>query len=151
MKSLGELQLTMPLYDGGSNQARRDEQDWRRRGLTNERENTIRQHRNVSETTRRNIERARDSIQSNEEKISALNDRLAEALARQGETSGDVLSITSVQEQLVSIHSEQIALSHQVELGLLQEYSLPMPLATCLICPMEVRNAEIQIHATKRR
>ena len=116
----GELQLTMPLNDGGSNQARRDEQDWRRRGLTNERENTIRQHRNVSETTRRNIERARDSIQSNEEKITALNDRLAEALARQGETSGDVLSISSVQEQLVSIHSEQISLSHQVELGLLQ-------------------------------
>ncbi|MGC6484676.1 MAG: TolC family protein [Candidatus Puniceispirillales bacterium] len=116
----GELQLSLPLYDGGSNQARQDEETWRRRGLTNQRENTIRQHRNATESTQRNIDRARESLSRNVEKLSALDDRLDEARARLGQTTGDSLTIVNINEQIVGIRSEQIALSHQIELGILQ-------------------------------
>jgi hypothetical protein len=57
----------------------------------------------------------------NHEKITALRDRLEEAQARQSQTIGDGgLAVVEINEQLVSIHSEQIELSHQTELGLLQ-------------------------------
>lgn len=131
----GQLRLSMPLYDGGSNKARQDEESWRRRGLTNERDNTIRQHRNATETTQRSIDRSRDSILRNEEKITALKDRLEEATARLGQTTSDSLTIVSINEQLVGIRSEQIALNHQVELGILQGLFFADTLADLLDLP----------------
>ena len=132
---VGQLQMTLPLYDGGSNKARRAEEDWRRRGLMNERESVIRNHRNATETTRQNIETARDSLARNEEKIAALKDQLAEAEARLGETSGDVLSIAGLKQRLAGILVEQVTLSHQVDFGLLQGVFFADELSDLLALP----------------
>lgn len=116
----GNLRLTMPFYDGGSNQARRSETRWQRRGLESERSNTIRQHSNVASSTIQNIDRARETLDANAVKIVEVEIRLAEARARQGQTISDPLSIARTIEQLTNIRAEQISLRAQVELGLLQ-------------------------------
>ena len=135
------MQLSLPLYDGGSNQARQDEETWRRRGLTNQRENTIRQHRNATESTQRNIDRA-ESLSRNVEKLSALDDRLDEAQARLGQTTGDSLSIVNINEQIVGIGPSRSPSAIRLNSGFSRVSFLPMPFPTCLIFPMEAPNAE---------
>jgi len=117
---VGQVRFSMPLYDGGSNEARQAEATWQGRSLNNERDDLIRQHRNQVENVIETLRQSRERYAANSEKMTELEDRLEEAEARQGQTESDPLSVTRLMEQIAELEAEQISLSYQIEGALLR-------------------------------
>ena len=117
---VGQVRFSVPLYDGGSNEARQAEATWQGCSLNNERDDLIRQHRNQVENVIETLRQSRERYAANAEKMTELEVRLAEAEARQGQTESDPLSVTRLMEQIAELKAEQISLSYQIEGALLR-------------------------------
>jgi len=116
----GLVRFSVPLYDGGSNAARQAEAKWQGRSLGNQRDDLIRQHRNQAETVTETLQQARERQKANIDKLGELNERLAEARARQGQTESDPLSVARLMEQIAELKAEQISLAYEIEAALLR-------------------------------
>ena len=117
---VGRLQMTLPIYDGGSNKARKNENEWRRRGLLSERASLIRNH---SSQTQRVISDHRQSVEALKEinaQIAEMEERLISAQAREGQTQSDPLSMARLLSELSQARASHINHIINRELSLLQ-------------------------------
>lgn len=117
---VGRLQMTLPIYDGGSNKARKNENEWRRRGLLSERANLIRNH---SSQTQRVISDHRQSVEALKEinaQITEMEERLISVRAREGQTQSDPLSMARLLSELSQAKASRINQIINRELSLLQ-------------------------------
>jgi membrane-bound lytic murein transglycosylase len=112
--------MTLPIYDGGSNKARKNENEWRRRGLLSERASLIRNH---SSQTQRVISDHRQSVEALKEinaQIAEMEERLISAQAREGQTQSDPLSMARLLSELSQARASHINHIINRELSLLQ-------------------------------
>lgn len=117
---VGRLQMTLPIYDGGSNKARKNENEWRRRGLMSERANLIRSH---SSQTQRIISDHRQSVEALKEineQIAEMEERLKSVQAREGQTQSEPLAIARLLSELSQAKARYINQIINRELSLLQ-------------------------------
>ena len=117
---VGRVQMTLPIYDGGSNKARKNENEWRRRGLLSERASLIRNH---SSQTQRVISDHRQSVEALKEidaQIAEMEQRLISVQAREGQTQSDPLSMARLLSELSQARASRINQIINRELSLLQ-------------------------------
>ncbi len=108
---VGRLQLSMPLYDGGSNKAGRQEAEWQRRSVMNERSGLIRNYESQTLQIHQTLKRIERNITNNLEKIAALEHQLDAHLAREGQTLSDPMGKASLLSQLNQHQREHISLN----------------------------------------
>lgn len=113
---VGRVQLSFPLYDGGSNKARQSEQRWRGRAIEQERLNLIRNHRTQSDTLVQRIDQLTQNLGKVTDKISEVDQQLEANLARQGQTESQPLETANLFTQLHQLHIEQLTLNKDIEL-----------------------------------
>ncbi len=109
----GRLQFSMPLYDGGSNKARQRETEWRRRGITSERDNTVRNHRSQIEQVFNQIKRLDGEIEKNTAKIIELNHQIDGALAREGVVQSEPIEMATLFNQRFALYLAQETLTKE--------------------------------------
>ncbi len=106
----GRLQLSMPLYDGGSNKAGRREVEWQRRSVVNERSGLVRNYESQIAQIHQTLMRIDRNIANNVEKITALEGQLAAHIAREGQTLSDPMGKASFLSQINQHQRDQISL-----------------------------------------
>lgn len=113
----GRLQFSLPLYDGGSNKARQQETEWRRRGITSERDNTVRNHRSQIEQVFNQIKRLDGEIEKNTAKIIELNHQIDGALAREGVVQSEPIEMATLLNHRFALYlaQETLAKEHDIE------------------------------------
>ena len=112
----GRMQLSFPLYDGGSNKARQSEQRWRGRAIEQERLNLIRNHRTQSDALVQRIDQLTENLGKITNKISEVEQQLEANIARQGQTESQPLETANLISQLHQLHIEQLTLNKDIEL-----------------------------------
>ena len=112
----GSLQFSLPLYDGGSNQARQQETQWRSRGINSERDNTIRNHRSQIEQVFNQLKRLDGEIEKNTAKIIELDHQIEGALAREGLVQSEPIQLATVLNQRFALYLAQETLAKEREI-----------------------------------
>jgi outer membrane protein TolC len=112
---VGRLEVTMPLYDGGSNKARQTETRWRSRSLDNERSSIVRNYDSQTKQIRQNLDRLNRNILSNAETIAALEGQVEAFLAREGQTVSDPLAKSNLLIQLNQHHLDDITMQGELD------------------------------------
>jgi outer membrane protein TolC len=110
---VGRIEVTVPLYDGGSNKASQTEARWRSRSLVNERNSIIRNYDSQTEQIRQTLARLDRNIANNAESIIALDGQLEAFLAREGETVSDPLAKSNLLIQHNQQYLDQITLQSE--------------------------------------
>ncbi len=117
---VGRIQFTMPIYDGGSNKALRDETTWRGNSIASERDNLIRNHRSQVDQIVSQAERLRLNAQSNKDQINHLEQQLAAMEAREGQTENNPLQKAALVTELLGLLVTQESLKRELELEYLR-------------------------------
>ena len=111
---VGRVELSVPLYDGGSNKAGRREAEWQGRSVLSERSGVIRNYDSQSKQIRQTIELLDRNITSTAEKIITVESQLESHLAREGQTvsaplakAGLLMQQNSLLVQHISQQSER--------------------------------------------
>lgn len=107
---VGRLELSVPLYDGGSNKASRRESEWQGRSVLSERAGVIRNYDSQSQQIRQTIDLLDRNIIKTAEKIAAVEQQLDAHLAREGITVSEPLTKASLLAQ-----RNQLLLDHTAE------------------------------------
>jgi outer membrane protein TolC len=113
---VGRVQFTLPLYDGGSNKARQNEYIWVGRSIDHERQNLIRNHQSQTQGLLQRLDLLSESIANVSDRIDEVEQQLEGALARQGQTENQPLSIASIYTNLNGLFVERLALEREIEL-----------------------------------
>lgn len=117
---VGRVQMTMPIYDGGSNKARKNENDWRRRGLLSERANLIRSHSSQTQRVISDYRQAVEALKEINDQITEMEERLNSVKAREGQTQSDPLAMARLLSELSQAKASKINQIINRELSLLQ-------------------------------
>jgi outer membrane protein TolC len=117
---VGRLQLTMPIYDGGSNKARKNENEWRRRGLLSERAALIRSHTARTQQAISDHHQATEALKEIDAQLSEMKQRYETLQAREGQTQTDPLSLARLINEIAQAKAGRINQELSLELSLLQ-------------------------------
>jgi len=112
---VGNVEFTMPLYDGGANKAQRGEVQSRLKELDAGRRAHIRDHQAESSFTRNQLLDFKQQIEEEKAQIEELNGQLATLLAVQGKTQSDPLAVMRLQMRLVQTNGSLLLLQYQTE------------------------------------
>ena len=117
---VGRVEVQIPLHDGGSNRARRAENEWRKQGLNSERNNLIRNH--VSQTQRAisDLDEGRQNLIESRERLTQIEERYKSVLALEGQTQTLPLLLAQLIEQASTVRAEIISHDNFVESSLLR-------------------------------
>ena len=118
----GRFELSMPLYDGGSNRANRREVEWQSRSIVSERSGLIRTYDTQMVQIQQSLIQLNQNIARNEEKISAIKDQLEAHLAREGQTVSQPLTKASLITQLNQLQRDQISMNSERERELMRGF-----------------------------
>ena len=117
---VGRLQLSVPIYDGGSNKARKNENEWRRRGLLSERANLIRNHTSRTQQAISDNHQATEAIKEIDAQLSEMTQRFETLQAREGQTQSDPLALARLINEIAQAKAGRINQELNLELSLLQ-------------------------------
>ncbi len=117
---VGRLQMTLPIYDGGSNKARKNENEWRRRGLMSERANLIRSHASQTQRVISDHRQSVEALKEINEQIAEMEERLKSVQAREGQTQSEPLALARLLSELSEAKARYINQTINLELSLLQ-------------------------------
>jgi outer membrane protein TolC len=117
---VGRLQLTMPIYDGGSNQARKNENEWRRRGLLSERAGLIRSHSSRTQQAISDHHQATEALKEIDAQLLEMTQRFDTLEAREGQTQSDPLALARLINEIAQAKAGRINQELNLELSLLQ-------------------------------
>lgn len=117
---VGRLQLTMPIYDGGSNKARKNENEWRRRGLLSERAGLIRSHTSRTQQAISDHHQATEALKEIDAQLSEMTQRFETLQAREGQTQSDPLALARLINEIAQAKAGRINQELNLELSLLQ-------------------------------
>ena len=107
---IGRVEMSVPLYDGGSNKASQQEVEWRRRSVVSERVATIRNYDSQNAQIKQSLDQLDYNIQNTEQKIEAVSGQLQSYIAREGQTVSDPLTKVRLMIQLNQHYIDHIAL-----------------------------------------
>ena len=116
----GRLQLSFPLYDGGSNKAQQNEAQWRSRGITSQKEDTIRQHQSQIGQILNQLAVLDEEIVKNNDKIIEVNQQIETAQARQGLVENNPLQMAQLITQRAELLSTEQRLKKDRDVNFLQ-------------------------------
>ncbi|MDD9798166.1 MAG: TolC family protein [Alphaproteobacteria bacterium] len=112
---VGNVEFTMPLYDGGANKAQRGEVQSRLQELAAGRRAHIRDHQAESNFIRSQLLDFKQQIEERKAQIEELNGQLESLLALQGKTQSDPLSVMRLQMRVAQTSGSLILLQFQAE------------------------------------
>ena len=133
---VGKLEMTMPLYDGGSNAARRRETAWIAAGIRSERENAIRDHSTQTQGMIRQLGEMRANIEETEDKLVEQRQKLVSIKAREGQTQSDPLAIARAETEIAVLENALITYNNTIALLLLRGLVLADRLSQALDIPL---------------
>ena len=116
----GRLQMSFPIFDGGSNKARQNEADWRHRGLLSERASLIRNHTSTTQRALSDYRQATETLNDIDAQLVEMRQRFEALQAREGQTQSDPLSIARLVIEIAQAEAGRINNELNRELSVLQ-------------------------------
>ncbi|MAI21087.1 MAG: hypothetical protein CMM65_01520 [Rhodospirillaceae bacterium] len=113
---VGRIEVTMPLYDGGTARARLRETDWRKRELKSSLDALHRAHARESESL---AQRSQQLIREENEAIARrdeLNARMRAQQERQGKTVSAPLALARLRAEIGAAEARLLEISNEAEL-----------------------------------
>lgn len=117
---VGRFEVSMPLYDGGSNRANRREVQWQSRSITNERSGLIRTYNAQLGQISQSLSQLEQNIVSNAEKTATTRAQLESHLAQEGQTLSEPLAKARLMSELNQLERDQIGLESERERELMR-------------------------------